>query len=88
MQSPPNVGFASNVLPEANTSKVESSQTGVSTSSVSPQKGRKNSTESKEETPHWYALRTTYGREKKVYDHLVEHNIIALPVGGIKMEII
>ena len=28
MQSPPNVGFASNVLPEANTSKVESSQTG------------------------------------------------------------
>ena len=34
MQSPPNVGFTSNVLPEANTSKVESSQTGVSTSSV------------------------------------------------------
>ena len=77
MQSPPNVGFASNVLPEANTSKVESSQTGVSTSSVSPQKGRKNSTESKEETPHWYALRTTYGREKKAYDYLVAHNVIA-----------
>ena len=77
MQSPPNVGFASNVLPEANTSKVESSQTGVSTSSVSPQKGSKNSTESKEETSHWYALRTTYGREKKAYDYLVAHNVIA-----------
>ena len=77
MQSPPNVGFASNVLPEANTSKVESSQTGVSTSSVSPQKGNKKSTESREKTPHWYALRTTYGREKKAYDYLVAHNVIA-----------
>lgn len=77
MQSPPNVGFASNVLPEANTSKVESSQTGVSTSSVSPQKGKKKSTESREENPHWYALRTTYGREKKAYDYLVAHNVIA-----------
>ena len=77
MQSPPNVGFASNVLPEANTSKVESSQTGVSTSSVSPQKGNKKSTESREKTPHWYALRTTYGREKKAYDYLVAHNVVA-----------
>ena len=77
MQSPPNVGFASNFLPEANTSKVESSQTGVSTSSVSPQKGNKKSTESRDETPHWYALRTTYGREKKAYDYLVAHNVIA-----------
>ena len=77
MQSPPNVGFASNVLPEANTSKVESSQTGVSTSSVSPQKGNKKSTESRKGTPHWYALRTTYGREKKAYDYLVAHNVIA-----------
>lgn len=77
MQSPPNVGFASNVLPEANTSKVESSQTGVSTSSVSPLKGIKKLPKSKEETPHWYALRTTYGREKKAYDYLVAHNVIA-----------
>ena len=77
MQSPPNVGFASNVLPEANTSKVESSQTGVSTSSVSPQKGNKKSTESRKGAPHWYALRTTYGREKKAYDYLVAHNVIA-----------
>ena len=77
MQSPPNVGFASNVLPEANTSKVESSQTGVSTSSVSPQKGNKKSTESRECTPHWYALRTTYGREKKAYDYIIAHGCTA-----------
>jgi len=77
MQSPPNVGFPSNVLPEANTSKVESSQTGVSTSSVSPQTGNKKSTESRKGTPHWYALRTTYGREKKAYDYFVAHNVIA-----------
>lgn len=77
IQSPPNVGFASNVLPEANTLKVESSQIGVSTSSVSPLKGIKKLPKSREEAPHWYALRTTYGREKKAYDYLVAHNTIA-----------
>lgn len=77
MQSPPNVGFASNVLPEANTSKVESLQTGVSTSSVSPLKGIKKLPIDREDTPHWYALRTTYGREKKAYDYLVAHNVVA-----------
>ena len=77
LQSPSCAGFTSSALPEANTSKVESSQTGVSTSIVSPQKGNKKSTESRECTPHWYALRTTYGREKKAYEYLVAHNVIA-----------
>ena len=27
--------------------------------------------------PHWYALRVTYGREKKVYDYLVSKNVEA-----------
>ena len=27
------------------------------------------------DVPHWYALRVTYGREKKAYDYLVAHNI-------------
>ena len=27
--------------------------------------------------PHWYALRVTYGREKKVYDYLVGHHVEA-----------
>lgn len=26
---------------------------------------------------HWYALRTTYGREKKAYDYIIEHGGIA-----------
>ena len=44
------------------------SHTGVSTHSV-PQ--------SKEEEKHWYALRTTYGRERKAYDYLVAHGVEA-----------
>lgn len=28
-------------------------------------------------TPHWYALRTTYGREKKAYDFLTANGITA-----------
>lgn len=31
----------------------------------------------KEEEKHWYALRTTYGREKKAYDYLVAHGVEA-----------
>ena len=29
------------------------------------------------DAPHWYALRVTYGREKKAYDYLVAHQIEA-----------
>ena len=29
------------------------------------------------EVPHWYALRVTYGREKKAYDYLVENHVEA-----------
>ena len=31
----------------------------------------------KEEISHWYALRTTYGREKKAYDYLTAKGITA-----------
>jgi transcription antitermination factor NusG len=27
--------------------------------------------------PHWFALRTTYGREKKAYEYLIEKKVIA-----------
>ncbi|WP_288110303.1 UpxY family transcription antiterminator [Bacteroides acidifaciens] len=27
--------------------------------------------------PHWYALRTTYGREKKAYDYFIKNNVAA-----------
>ena len=29
------------------------------------------------DTPHWYALRTTYGREKKAYDYLLSKGVEA-----------
>ena len=44
------------------------SQAGVSTHSVPL---------SKEDEKHWYALRTTYGRERKAHDYLVAHGVEA-----------
>lgn len=56
-------------LPEVLTPPVATnSHTGVSTHNVP---------KSKEGTKHWYALRTTYGREKKAYDYLVAHGVKA-----------
>ena len=61
---PPCAGLTSNALPEAqSTVSAESSQTGVSTRSVHILS--KSKVQKEEEIPHWYALRTTYGREKK-----------------------
>lgn len=66
------VGFISNVLPETRcTTFAEGSPTGVSTNSVLPEM-QKNDLDS-----HWFALRTTYGREKKAYDYLVAKGIDA-----------
>ena len=72
---PPCAGLTSNALPEAqSTVAAESSQTGVSTGyahiATKPQI-------KKEEISHWYALRTTYGREKKAYDYLTAKGITA-----------
>ena len=72
---PPCAGLTSNALPEAqSTVAAESSQTGVSTRyahiATKPQM-------QKEEISHWYALRTTYGREKKAYDYLTAKGITA-----------
>lgn len=30
-----------------------------------------------DESPHWYALRTTYGREQKAYDYLTDKGVTA-----------
>lgn len=76
-QSPPCAGLASNVLPEVQkTIKPMNLQTGVSTKCVQPKIAICHN-RSPEETPHWYALRTTYGREKKAYDYLVSKNVVA-----------
>ena len=73
---PPCAGLTSNALPEAqSTMSAESSQTGVSTRNAhiaSQPKAQKE-----EDSPHWYALRTTYSREKKAYDYLTAKGITA-----------
>ena len=73
---PPCAGLTSNALPEAQSIvSAESSQTGVSTRSVHILS--KSKVQKEEEIPHWYALRTTYGREKKAYDYLTAKGITA-----------
>ena len=73
---PPCAGLTSNALPEAqSTVSAESSQTGVSTRSVHIL--GKSKVQKEEETPHWYALRTTYGREKKAYEYMTAKGITA-----------
>ena len=87
--SPACVGLASSVLPEAQAiDSAESSDTGVSTNYI-PTASPPSATQSPPETPsppatvsppaglHWYALRTTYGREQKAYDYLVAKGITA-----------
>ena len=73
---PPCAGLTSNALPEAqSTISAESSQTGVSTkNALLPTKPK---VQREADTPHWYALRTTYGREKKAYDYLTAKGIEA-----------
>lgn len=74
----PSAGFTPNALPEAQ-SKVsaESSQTGVSTRNAHIDIASKPKAQKEEDIPHWYALRTTYGREKKAYDYMTAKGITA-----------
>ena len=73
---PPCAGLTSNALPEAqSTVSAESSQTGVSTRSVHILS--KSKVQKEDEILHWYALRTTYGREKKAYDYMTAKGITA-----------
>ena len=73
---PPCAGLTSNALPEAqSTISAESSQTGVSTkNALLPTKSK---AQREGDIPHWYALRTTYGREKRAYDYLTAKGITA-----------
>lgn len=70
-------GFTSNALPEVQKSiKPTNLQTGVSTNNVQSRTSVDTNKDIKD-TPHWYALRTTYGRERKAYDYLVAHGVEA-----------
>ena len=73
---PPCAGLTSNAIPEAqSTISAESSQTGVSTKNALLTTKPKVRREA--DIPHWYALRTTYGREKKAYDYMTAKGITA-----------
>ena len=75
-ETPPCVGLTSNTLPKAqSTISAESSQTGVSTRNAHI--AVKPKAQKEEDVPHWYALRTTYGREKKAYDYMTAKGITA-----------
>ena len=75
-ETPPCVGLTSNTLPKAqSTVSAESSQTGVSTRNAHI--AVKPKAQKEEDVPHWYALRTTYGREKKAYDYMTAKGITA-----------
>lgn len=79
---PPRTGLTPDALPEVQEPFLaENSQTGVSTRNVlsgtdvkTPLKTIKRKPK---EVPHWYALRVTYGREKKAYDYLVGKDVEA-----------
>ena len=73
---PPCAGLASSVLPEAQSVvSAESSQTGVSTKNA--HLATKSKAQREGDVPHWYTLRTTYGREKKAYDYMTAKGITA-----------
>lgn len=81
--SPACVGLTSSVLPEAQAiGSAESSDTGVSTNYIhteSPPSATQSPPEATNPPAglHWYALRTTYGREQKAYDYLVAKGVTA-----------
>ena len=63
---PPRTGFAPDALPEVQEPVLaENSQTGVSTRNVLSGTALKTIKRKPKEVPHWYALRVTYGRDKK-----------------------
>lgn len=79
-EKPPGTGFIPDALPEVRRPAMAgNSQTGVSTqNALSGTNSGSDPTKKKpQEILHWYALRVTYGREKKAYDYLLSKNIEA-----------
>ena len=75
-------GLTPDALPEVPQPVLaENSQTGVSTKNAQPVADVKTPLKTikrkPKEVPHWYALRVTYGREKKAYDYLVGKHVEA-----------
>mgnify|MGYP004580460961 FL=1 len=75
---PPSIGLTPDVLPEVQgDSTAENSQTGVSTKNALSETPPKHIPSKEKRASHWYALRTTYGREKKAYDYMVAKGVTA-----------
>ena len=73
----PSTGLTPDALPEVpEPAKAENLQSGVSTSNVPLPKDIQEARR-EARTAHWYALRVTYGREKKAYDYLVGKHVEA-----------
>ena len=69
-------GPTSDVLPEVQKPPTAEKQNlGVSTRNTLPTNNTKTLKSEKE--PHWFVLRTTYGREKKAYEYLTAHGVEA-----------
>ena len=77
-ERPPCTGLTPDVLPEVQKPVLaENSQTGVSTRNALSGTPPKTIKRKPKDVPHWYALRVTYGREKKAYDYLVGKHVEA-----------
>ncbi len=73
---PPCTGLTPDALPEVQEPILaENSQTGVSTRNTLLGSTLKTIKKKQKGVPHWYALRATYGREKKAYDYLVGKHV-------------
>ena len=73
---PPCAGVTPNALPEVQTPlEEENSQTGVPTRNAPPKTIKRKP--KPELIPHWYAIRCTYGRERKAYEFFSKKGIEA-----------
>ena len=74
---PPRTGLTPDALPEARKPVLaKNSHTGVSTRNVLSSEDLLKVRRAAR-TPHWYALRVTYGREKKAYEYLIGKHVEA-----------
>lgn len=74
----PCTGLTSDAFPEVRKLfPAENSDTGVSTRNVQSGNQSLHINPQESDDSHWYAIRTTYGREKKAYDYLTEQGVIA-----------
>ena len=75
---PPCTGLTPDALPEVKKPVLaENLQSGVSTRNALSGRTLKTIKRKPNEVRHWYALRVTYGREKKAYDYLVGKHVEA-----------